>query len=423
MKKPAVKLERGVSKATGSIRWWQLVDIAFKNLFYKKLRTTLTIMGVIIGVGAVVFLLAFGFGLRDVVTSQVVDSNSIRAIDVESAQSELVKLNQETVNRIEQVEGVSTISKVYNEASEADFEGANIETVLYAVDQGYLDLATFQVLAGSPPTFDAQNQLFINSSFAEAIGQASPDELVGKEVTLTFEVPERVYDEDTGELKATEKTRDETFSAQIASVLETGSGAEVYISSEVLSEAGVENASQLKVLADSQEVVPDVQKRIEALGLVTNSPLSTLDQINQVFSFLNLLFLGFGGIGLIIAVLGMFNTLTISLLERTKEIGLMITLGARKKDIRRLFIVEAVGLSLIGGALGTLTAFMLSRITDVVLNSFARGRGVSGTFTIFTFEPLLLLATFVFSTLLGLLVVYLPAKRAANTNPIEALKS
>ena len=84
-------IKRSVSLPSGSIRNRMLVDIALKNLFYKRLRTSLTIMGVMIGVGAVLFLLAFGFGLRNVVSNQVVDSNSIRTIDVLSAKSQLVK--------------------------------------------------------------------------------------------------------------------------------------------------------------------------------------------------------------------------------------------------------------------------------------------------------------------------------------------
>ena len=413
-------IKKDVSLPHGSIRWLLLIEIALKNLFYKKLRTGLTILGVVIGVGAVVFLLAFGFGLRDVVTTQVVDSNSIRAVDVESAKSRLVKLNTQTVAKIAQFPHVNNIVKVYSVAGRNDFRGSNIETVVYGVSQPYFDVSDLTLAAGSAPRFANGNELFVNTSYAKAVGVANPKELLGKNITIQYELPSDVVAE---RAKAGVKQKTATITGPVVSVFDTGSGAEAYVSSNVFENLGFTTASQLKVLVDQKESVGSVQKQIEALGLVTNSPLSTLEQINQVFGFLNLLFLGFGGIGLIIAILGMFNTLTISLLERTKEIGLMITLGARRKDIKRLFMIEAVGLSLIGGILGAATAYGLSRVVDFVLNRFAHARGVSESFTTFAFRPVLFLGVFAFSTFLGLIVVYFPARRAANTNPIDALRS
>jgi putative ABC transport system permease protein len=417
MSKGLHKIERKSSPPHGSIRWILLVEIAFKNLFYKKLRTTLTIMAVVIGVGAVVFLLAFGFGLKDLVTRQVVDSNSIRTIDVESAKSQLVKLDQATVEKVKNTSGVEKVAKMYNVAGTTSFNNSNIESVLYGVDQTYLDLSTLKVAAGSPPRFSDVNQAFVNVSYAKAVGIDKTAEIVGKKLSLSFPLPKKSKtNKDDSETKA-------KLEVNVLGVLETGSGAEVYVPSQIFENAGYVSANQLKVLVDSKANVPKVQSSVETLGLVTNSPLNTLEQINQVFVFLNLLFLAFGGIGLIIAVLGMFNTLTISLLERTKEIGLMITLGARRKDVRRLFMVEAVGLSLIGGICGMGVSYLGSRIIDFVLSGFARGRGVQESFTIFAFKPTLIMAVLIFSALLGLIVVYLPAKRAADTNPINALKS
>ena len=76
-----------------------------------------------------------------------------------------------------------------------------------------------------------------------------------------------------------------------------------------------------------------------------------------------------------------------------------------------------------GGLAGITGAYVVSRVVDYVLNHFARSRGVTQTFTVFSFQIYLLLATVLFSIILGLLVVYIPAKRAAETNPIEALKN
>lgn len=405
-------------KHRGTIKWASLINIALKNLFYKQLRTSLTILGVIIGVGAVVFLLAFGYGLRDVVTRQVVDSSSIRTIDVESAKSQLVPLNQNIVKQINGMSDVASVARIFSVAGSISYNNSSTESVLYAVDQGYFNLVNPKVASGSAPRFSNDDSVYVNTSYVKAIGQKTNQDMIGKKILVSFKAPIRTKDG-----KASTETQEQKVTVKVSGVLDTGSGAEVYVSSSVFTAAGYENASQIKVLADDKKNVPAVQSKIEALGLVTNSPLSTLEQINQVFVFLNLLFLAFGGIGLIIAVLGMFNTLTISLLERTREIGLMIALGARQKDIRRLFMIEAIGLSLIGGILGLIGAFVSSKLADFILNSFAKSRGVSEAFTVFTFSPFLILGVLAFSTFLGLIVVYLPAKRAAGINPIEALRS
>ena len=409
-----LSIKRDASPAIGRVRTIELVEIALKNLFYKRLRTTLTIVGVMIGVGAVLFLLAFGFGLRNVVQNQVVDSSSIRTIDVTTIKSQLVQLNSDTVNTISGIGGVNSVSRVYNEASTANFGNSKLETVLYGADQSYLDLINYKKLAGAVTKFVKPTDVFVNSSYVQAIGVKKNGDVLGKKVSFSYRL---------NKLTNTNQDKIHTFDGQITGVIDTGSGAEIYVDSSVFENAGAVNASQLKVLVDNKGNVAGVRKKVEAMGLITTSPLETLDQINQVFAFLNILFLGFGSIGLVIAVLGMFNTLTISLLERTKEIGLMITLGARRRDIRRLFIIEAVGLSFIGGITGSFVAFLFSRGVDFVLNSLARSRGVADSFTVFSFQPSLLAGTVVFSIFLGLIVVYIPAKRAASTNPIEALKN
>ncbi len=407
-------IKRDASPAIGRVRNIELVEIALKNLFYKRLRTSLTIIGVMIGVGAVLFLLAFGFGLRNVVQNQVVDSSSIRTIDVTTIKSQLVQLNADTVNAISGLQGVDKVARVYNEASTTSYGNSKLETVLYGVDQTYLTLNNYKKVAGVANKFTKPTDVFVNSSYVKAIGVKRDQDVIGKKVSFSYRL---------NKLASRDQDKVHQFDGNVIGVIDTGTGAEVYVDSSAFVDAGAVSASQLKVLVDKKSDVAGVRKKVEAMGLITTSPLETLDQINQVFAFLNILFLGFGSIGLVIAVLGMFNTLTISLLERTKEIGLMITLGARRRDIRRLFVIEAVGLSFIGGITGSVVAFLCSRVVDFVLNSLARSRGVAESFSVFSFQASLLAGTVLFSILLGLIVVYIPAKRAASTNPIEALKN
>lgn len=411
-------IKRSVSLPSGSLRIMQLVDIAFKNLFHKKLRTGLTVSGVIIGIGSVTFLLSFGFGLRDVVTKQVVDSNSVRTVDVSPAKANLVTLDSENIARINRTPGVVSTAPVYFYAGKIDYANAKTQAVVYGVGQKYIDLTSFNRVAGSMPNFkenSSYDSLYVSTTYAQAIGVKNPNQLVGKKLAVSIDL---ILPKNSEQQKKTI-----THDGIVKGIIDNGQGSEIYVNEKVFTEAGVDTANQLKVLAQDKKDVPNIQQKVESLGFVSVSPLQTLEEINQIFRILTIIFLGFGAIGLIIATLGMFNTLTISLLERTKEIGLMVALGARKRDIKRLFIVEAVGLALIGGILGIIGAGIVSMTTNYLLNQMALSRGVANSFQIFSYPAWMIGVLLLFSAVLGLLVVYLPARRAARINPIEALKS
>lgn len=415
MKVNSGPIKKDVSLPKGSVRRMMLIEIAFKNLFSKKLRTGLTVGGVLVGVGAVIFLLAFGLGLREVVTDQVVNSDSIRTIDVTPAKAQLVQLNSENIKRIERTAGVTTVASVYHYAGTTSFNNAKIESVVYGVDQKYTDLVQFKRVAGTAPTLGKADTLVVNTAFVQALGLKDSQQILGKKLAVTMNV---LVPNESG--STTKKTI--THDALVESVIESGSGAELYMASSTFTDAGVDTTSELKVLVQDKKYVSDIQKKIETLGFTSSSPLQTLEQINQFFVILNLLFVGFGGIGLLIATLGMFNTLTVSLLERTKEIGLMVALGARRRDIRRLFIVESISLAVMGGILGILMSMGTSFVVNIALRQLSRSRGVTDTFNLFSYPWWLILSVIGFSFVLGLLVVVLPARRAVRINPIEALK-
>lgn len=399
--------------ANDSIRIFVLARIAVSNLFYKKLRTTLTVVGVVVGIGAVVFLLAFGYGLRDLVTEQVVDSNSIRTIDVSQSNPLVLPLNKDTEDKIAGFNDVKSISRIFNFAGQVNYANSKTGVVIFGSDQQYMDLNSFDLRAGPNSSIEQPDTVVVNTSFLKAIGIKNPQQMLNKSINVTIQVPKEMRPEGMKD--------DINTKLKISSVVETGAGSELYVSSDMFISRRIDIASQAKVLAKDKSAVPVLQKRISSMGFTTTSPYDTVEQIDQVFGILNYIFLGFGGIGLVIAVLGMFNTLTITLLERTKEIGLMRTLGARKKDIQRLFVIESMGLSFIGGVFGILAAVIFSKGVDAFLTSLAGSRGLNESISVFSFEGSLVLKVLIGSALLGLFVVYFPARRAAKMNAIEAL--
>lgn len=384
--------------------------MAYRNLVTRKLRTFLTAGGVLIGIGSIIFLVSLGLGLQDLVSKQVIGSKSVTAIDVTAPSSGVVKLDATNVSKIRHLPNVKDVAKDYTLAGRATLGGSSTDVVVYGADETYLGLSSLHLVTSGALKL-TQNQILVNTSLLKLIGISDPNKANGK--VLRLDILASGADSEKRHLPA---------DATIKGVVDTGAGAEIYMSDTFFSAAGVANFSQLKVVAADRSNVSAIRKHIEALGFTTASPLDTLAQINQVFTFFNFILAGFGGIGMLIAVLGMFNTLTISLLERTREIALMISLGARRKDIRRLFIAEAIGLAILGGVAGIAAAWLFGVAINSLLTGVAHARGVTDAVSIFSLPWWLMLSTLGLVVVVALLVVAYPAWRAVRVNPIEALR-
>jgi len=390
-----------------------LASIALSNLLSKKLRTGLTVFGIAIGIGAIFFLLTFGIGLQRLVTNEVIGNRSIKTIDVKSPNSKLIKIDDIAYQRINDIPNIDKVGKAYYYPGSYKISSSESDTIVYGVDDYYQSLTYMNLVEGKLLSAKStENEAVLNKATLESIGlSGNPASIIGKKVEIT--IPLTKSNEDGSSIKKEFK---------VVGVIDSGSGAEIFIPETIYRQAGVPNYSQLKVGANKVEDIQQIRSQIESLGFETDSPVDTIQEINQVFKFLNFILIGFGSIGMFVAVLGMFNTLTISLLERTKEIGLMVALGARSIDMRRLFVFEALFLSLFGSIIGIIGAFVLGQIVNIAMNQFASHRGVQDSFNLFAYPPLVVGGVIVFMAIVGLVVVYIPARHAEKINPIDALR-
>lgn len=399
------------TKRLGSVIKPQLLaSIAMKNLRAKRLRTSLTLMGIVIGVGAIVFLVSLALGLHSVVNQQVLGTKSVNTIDVTTPNATTILLNDTNVHKISEFGNVTSVSDAYILAGLISYQGSKSSTVVYGVNNQYIGLSGLKFVTGSS-SLAKPDDAIVNTALLELIGQTNSKKAIAKHLSVQSTVDLA---------NGTQKTVNSNL--VIVGIVSTGSGAEVYMNGQAFTDAGAYQYGELKVEANHRGNVAEVRQQIEGLGLTTASPLDTLSQINTIFTIFTFVVIGFGGIGMVIAILGMFNTLTISLLERTKEIGLMITMGARKADVQRLLIFESLLLSIIGGVGGIVVAGFVGEAINLVLTHYASGKGVSGTIHAFLVTPLLVIATLSLIIVIGLLVAFYPSKRAARINPIEALK-
>ncbi len=391
-----------------------LLSMALSNLRFKKLRTSLTVAGVVIGIGSIVFLVSLGMGLQNLVTKRVVSSDSVRTIEVTTPDPTLVKLNDRAVDQFRNFGSFLNVTQIYSYPGNISADAALTDSVVYGIDSAYTKVVLPQKLAGDVVKDLGPNDVVIGSSLLQPLNISSAQKAIGKAIKISIVVPDV-----QGQTKAGKTVMQEFV---IRGVVESGAGTDVYISQRIFKDLSLGEYEQVKLVVKEQSATPDIRKRIEALGFATASPIDTLQQINQLFTFFNFILAGFGSIGMLIAVLGMLNTLTISLLERTQEIGLIVSLGGTETDIKKLFVSESLILSVAGGALGILMAYGGGGVIDLALNGLAKRQGLTEEFSLFSLPLTLIVAVVVFMIVVGLAVVYIPARRAARINPIIALR-
>lgn len=386
-----------------------LFFIAWRNLVNKKLRAFLTVFGIVIGIGAIFFLLSFGVGLQKLVTNQVVGNQSIKSIDISTPNSKVVALNTSVFQKLKNLPHVSQIGSSYSFAGSIKAHGSQVDSIVYGVDSNYMSMSNLGMQAGRLLNSSDSKNIVVNTSVTQAIGIKSAKQAIGKEIGVQIPLLNDANTVIADDYKIVGVTNDQ-------------GGNEIFIPGGILAAKGVKNFNQIKIESDNSRNVRSLRAQIETLGLQTSSPIDTVDQINQVFKFFNMILVGFGAIGMIVAVLGMFNTLTISLLERTKEIGLMIALGGRNRDMRKLFVFEALLLSFVGAAVGVIGAIILGQGLNLAMNLLAKHRGVTQGFQLFAVPWWLVVASLLFMMIIGLVVVFIPARRAAHIDPIDALR-
>jgi putative ABC transport system permease protein len=254
----------------------------------------------------------------------------------------------------------------------------------------------------------------VNQAMLQILG-INEDEAVGKQFSTSFVVVGNLLGD------GIEKKESAKMQYQIKGVLTEGKMPIFYVPFVDLRALGIVNYSQLKVVASSQEILPMVRKQIETTGFATTSVSDTVDQINSFFATARMILGLVGMVALFVASLGMFNTLTVSLLERTREVGLLKAMGMRSGEVRNLFLTESIIMSFLGGMLGVLLGIALGKSFSTLASIYSVSKGF-GILNI-TYVPWkLALSIISISLFVGFLTGIYPARRAQKISALNALR-
>jgi putative ABC transport system permease protein len=415
------------------MKFLSVLKQSFKSIMTNKVRTFLTILGIVIGIGSVIGLMSLGTGVKGSISEQVsslgstnlritsgnamssrmsgdfLDADNIdRAQQANSAMMESSQtLTKEDLIAVEEIsKDIITYSAGYI-SNQLIFKVGDIEQLntLLGVSSDYFVLNDLSLSKGEFINSESENNIILGSELAKNLFME--EDPLGEEVTIqntVFTV--------TGILE--EEKENNIGNPNLLAYISDTKAFELF---------GTKHYSGITVQAFSEETVQEAKEKVEETllknhgieeeSLVDFSVTSSEDLLSMVDTIMTLLtsFLtGIASISLLVGGIGIMNIMLVSVTERTREIGLRKALGAKTSDILVQFLTESVVLTLIGGILGIVAGYLIGTGLGKLLDIEA----------IITVDSILLAVGI--SSLIGILFGIYPARRAAKLNPIDALR-
>jgi putative ABC transport system permease protein len=405
------------------MNWSDLFEETYFALLANKARSGLTILGIVIGIGSVIAMVSVGLGAQNSIESSIesIGSNLILVmpgaqrgpgVQVSQGRGSAQTLKQSDSDAI--AASVSDIKAVAPELSgryQITAKGTNTNTSVIGTTPDYPDVRKVEIDSG---IFITQQNLNSYSKVA-VIGPSARDDLFG---------------EDSDPIGQTIRIKSVIFKIVGTTKSKGGSGFNnaddvIYVPITTAQRflAGSEYVSTISIEADNPDSMTQIQSDVTELLMarhkITDATLADFNIMNQsdivssassITTTLTLLLGSIAGISLIVGGIGIMNMMLTTVTERTREIGLRKAIGAKRKDISRQFLTEAVMLTVTGGVIGV----ALGKIFSFLINYFS---GMSTSISLVS-----ILLAFGVSAGIGIAFGYYPARRAARLNPIEALR-
>lgn len=386
--------------------------IALSTFLHNKMRTLLTITGISIGIGTIVFLLSLGYGLQEIAIDEITSIKALSTISVTSGNSSIVDMTSKAEAKLKQIPGVQSVDPNLTMSGQIMYEKSKTDVLINAVSANYLDLESPRLELGKLYTEDKIDGIVVTSIIANAFNMKS-EELMDKKLKAITLIP-------NPENPKMPVVSEKEFT--VIGVIKDSVASYLYMPLKTVEYSEKTQFSTMKLkVNDQNDQITKVKTAVVDMGYKATSLGEKINQMNSIFNTVKLVLLIFGAIALIVASIGMFNTLTISLLERTRDIGIMKSLGATDKEIYRIFLTESTLVSTFGGLTGVGFALLLGYLINVLLSAMALRAG--GTAVAVFQAPVQIIWIIIgFSVLIGLLTGLYPAKRAAGLNPLDALR-
>jgi ABC-type antimicrobial peptide transport system permease subunit len=449
-----------------------ILSLAYRNLWRRKVRAVLTILGVLIGTMAIVVMVSIGIGMEQAQRKMYESWGNMNMLTVNQGRGynydtgetigEEQFLDDEAVAKMEQYPGVTTVAPVYIINGEAKYGKLSGYLSIYGMEPSKMAAMEIKLLEGRTLTDLDRNMLLI--------GYQVRNNFYDPKETYNYEYSYRTKNslEMNGKLvtvslnKTNEKTGQTVTkrqSAQIVGVLDGEYGEtawNAYASLEdvrrwrkyvntnvsapypldargetvssssnrnsVRNKKAAEQYNEIMIRCDDVAAVRKVSETLRELGYNVYSLADQLEGFESQSLMIQAVLGGIGAVTLLVASIGIANTMIMSIYERTREIGVMKVVGANGGDIQTLFLMEAGLIGVFGGAVGLVVSYGLSR----VINSVVAGNFISigeEAMNISVIPFWLAVFALVFAFFIGIVAGWFPARRATRLSPITAIRN
>jgi putative ABC transport system permease protein len=398
-----------------------ILKVAGKSILKSRMRSLLTALGIIIGVAAVVVMVAIGDGAQMQVEQQIASLGSNLIVifpgssssgGVRGGAGSFNRFTMEDVNKIrDEATFIKAVTPIVRSGGQVIGGTGNWSTSIQGVSPTYLEIRDWPLASGE---FFTERDVVSRAKVA-VIGQTIAKQLfpnedpIGQQIRVR-NVPFKII----GVLSSKGQSafgsdNDDVILAPSTTVLDRLSGGR-YISFIQAS------ATSLSQINQAQEELKTIMRKAHHIipgeddDFTIRNQADITEAATQTSKVLTILLASVAGVSLIVGGIGIMNIMLVSVTERTREIGIRLSVGARTSDILIQFLTEAVVLSLAGGLLGVLLSFGVAYI----LNNYTSQAAL--------IRPEIIMLAFGFAGIIGIFFGFYPSRKAANLNPIDALR-
>lgn len=392
------------------MRIFDAFEIAWNDFTANKMRTFLTILGVSIGIGAIVFLVSLGYGVQELTINKITSITALTTYEINTEGSSIIKINDDLLAKIKTINGVTGVYPNFSASAQLGKNDLWTDTTVYAVDRQYLEYEGVKLEKGEYWN-EKSERVLLTTAALTALG-IDANSALNQKIDLNLLVSQSKT--------AGESSEPIELQLPIGGIISDNATSYAYIP---LSQIPLQNKDyySAKVKVSSQASMASVKDELTSLGVKTTTVGDTVVQLEKIFNIVRIVLFMLGLVALFVASIGMFNTLTISLLEKTREIGIIKALGATNSFVWQVFNFQAILISTLGGIFGILIGWGFGKILNVLVNIIAKSLGGESV-NLFVTPMQFIISIIAVSFIIGILTGYYPSRRASKINPLDALR-
>ncbi len=394
------------------------LSLVFRNVKERKARSALTILGITVGIGAVIALISIGLGMQAAITEQLIEMADVVMVTPGAQEfgsfGTFGRFTDRDLDSVRRIDGVKDVVGMRGETEDVAYRDETFRLTVTGIEPQDIVAVFGETIQREEEGMAAGRDLRENDKQACEIG---------------YSIAYDYFDEDIG---VNDRLTINGSKFRVVGVLEKQGGFRADVDSAIyvttrdsITVLNNKDISQLFVrvrdIEDAERIADEIEERIDnnhKLDDFTSAMTmgSAIEQLESVFGILQVVLIALASISLIVAAMGIMNTMLMSVMERTHEIGVMKAIGAKNRNILSLFLLEAGMVSLLGGLCGCVVG---------VLGARAISFGIQTGFDVViaaVVKPEVLLGGVAVAVVVGMLSGLYPARKASKMSPVEAVK-